>query len=123
MPTTIPMTRLLNGSRKRPLTTRGEYWLDASWIVRSDTENAMPATVIVAPAMVLSTDLALATVEVRPNGSFVVPAPRLRSTTMPTSARTTAPMTNIIGTTKRLPRQRSARAEKPILNFMDSSDR
>ena len=55
MPTTIPMTRLLKGSRNSPLTTRGEYWLDASWIVRSETENAIPATVIVAPATVLST--------------------------------------------------------------------
>ena len=78
----------------------------------------MPATVIVAPATVLSTDLALATVEVRPSGNLVVPAPRLRSTAMPTSARTIAPNTKIIGTTNRLPRQRSAIAETPIFDLI-----
>ena len=68
VPTTIPMTRLLNRSRNRPETTRGEYWLDANWMVSKDTENAMPATVIVAPATVLSTARALSTVDVRPSG-------------------------------------------------------
>ena len=53
MPTTRPMTRRLKGSRNNVCTTRGEYWLEASWMMSSDTENAMPAKVIVAPAMAL----------------------------------------------------------------------
>ena len=48
--------------------TRGEYWLDACWISSSDTEKAMPAKVIVAPATVLSTARALSTVDVIPRG-------------------------------------------------------
>ncbi len=53
------MTRLLNGSRNSVCTTRGEYWLDASWMMSRETENATPANVMVAPAMVLSNALAL----------------------------------------------------------------
>src|SRR5680860_1313975 len=50
VPMTIPITRLLKGSRKSPCTTRGEYWLDASEIRSKLTENATPAKVSVAPA-------------------------------------------------------------------------
>ena len=71
MPTTNAITRLLNGSRNRVCTTRGEYWLELPWMISSDTENAMPAKEIVAPAIVLSSARALLTVDVNPNGSVV----------------------------------------------------
>ncbi len=114
VPTTSPITRLLNGSRNSPLTTRGEYWLDASWMVSSDTENAMPATVIVAPATVLSTARALWTVEVKPSGSRLAPLPRASSRASPAWPSTIPAMTQAIGTTNRLPRSRSRNAEIAI---------
>ena len=69
VPTTRAMTRLLNGSRNMVWTTRGEYWLDASWMMSRETEKAMPAKAMVAPAMVLNKARALSTVEVSPKGS------------------------------------------------------
>ncbi len=68
VPTTNAITRRLNGSRKSVCTTRGEYWLDASWMMSSEIENAIAAKLMVAPATVLSTALALSTVEVNPSG-------------------------------------------------------
>ena len=59
-------------------TTRGEYWLLASWMMSRETENAMPANVMVAPAMVLgSMPRALSTVDVMPSGSLVFGSSRL----------------------------------------------
>ena len=111
----MPITRLLNGSRKRPLTTRGEYWLDASWIVSSDTENAMPATVIVAPATVLSTARALSTVEVSPSGSVVRPAPSAASSAMPELSRARSRRSRRSSARRTgFPRTRSANADRPI---------
>ncbi len=82
-------------------------------MVSSDTEKAMPAKVMVAPATVLSTARALSTVEVSPSGSLSAPEPMELSSRMPSSPSTIAAMTKSIGTTKRLPRTRSANADAP----------
>ncbi len=73
VPTTRPITRLLNGSRNNVCTTRGEYWLDACWMMSSEIENAIAAKVIVAPAIVLSSARALSTVDVNTSGNWPEP--------------------------------------------------
>ena len=110
VPTTRAITRRLNRSRNSVCTIRGEYWLDASWIVRSDTENAIPATVIVAAATVLRSARALSTVEVRPIGHEFVSARKRRSTSSAASPDTIATTTANIGTTNKLARKRSVNA-------------
>ena len=107
MPTTRAMTRLLNGSRNSVCTTRGEYWLDASWMMSSEIEKAIPAKVMVAPATVLSTALALSTVDVNPSGRSVAGS-RCRSRSRATSPKAMAPTTASIGKKNRLARTRSS---------------
>ena len=103
------MTRLLSGSRTRLWTTRGEYWLEASWITSSATEKAMPAIVTVAVAMVDRTARALSTVASLTSGSELRSV-SASSTTRVASPASTAPITKSIGTRHRLPRARSTRA-------------
>ena len=62
------MTRLLNGSRNKVWTTRGEYRLEPNWIISREIEQAMPAKVMLASAIVVRTALALSTVDVSPRG-------------------------------------------------------
>jgi len=50
--------------------TRGENWFDASWNSRSETENAIPAKPIVAPATAASSARALSTVEPKTAGNL-----------------------------------------------------
>jgi hypothetical protein len=99
---------LLNGSWKRVWTTRGEYWLEASWMINSETEKAMPAKEIVAPAITPSRVLALSTVEVNPSGRSASVVSTRRSTASAARPRTVATITATIGTKNRLERSRSS---------------
>ena len=112
VPTTVPITRLLNGSRKNPWMTRGEYWLDACWMRSSDTEKAMPATVMVAPATVVRTARALSTVEVMASGRDAFPSVMRVSISRPTRPSATARPTKSMGMKNRLVRRRSTSAER-----------
>ncbi len=67
-------------------------------MISRETENVMPATEIVAVAMVLSTARAFSTVEVRISGSST-PVPMDRSTASISSPSTTPKSTPNIGTT------------------------
>src|SRR5680860_1116595 len=104
------MTRLLYGSRNSVCTTRGEYWLDASWMMSSDTENAMPANAIVAAAIVLNNARALLTVEVNPKGRSVPLMSMWRSNARLANPKVIEPNTASIGTKNKLARNRSNHA-------------
>ena len=103
MPTTRPMIRLLNRSRKSPWITLGEYWLDDIWNTSRVTEKAMPAKVMVADATVERTARAEAGVLATLNGRERPPL-RCSSATITTAASTMPPRANAVGMTKRLSR-------------------
>jgi hypothetical protein len=76
-------------------------------MMSSETENAIAANVIVAPAIVLNNARALSTVDVNTSGNWLDPSSSCRSTRRLIAASAIAPKTEIIGTTNRLDRRRS----------------
>lgn len=106
MPTTVAMTRRLNGSRNTVFTSRDEYCVDVSWTTRSEMENATPANEMVAPATVPRRARALSTVEGRPRNSTCEESSRRSSATVANPAAIAA-NTAVVGNKKRLVRPRS----------------
>jgi hypothetical protein len=99
------MTTWLSRSRTKDRMTRGENWLLASWRLTTVNEKTTPAVVIIAPATVLSSQVAVLLLMARVPGT-ARSVPMARSTAWPSSARRTPPTTISAGSRNRLSRKR-----------------
>ncbi|GAB3347593.1 hypothetical protein GCM10027300_08890 [Modestobacter lapidis] len=99
------MTTWLSRSRTNVRITRGEKWLLASWRLTTVSEKATPAVVMVAPATVLSSQVAVLLLIPSVRGT-ARSAPVIRSSAPAVSARAIPPTTMSAGSRKRLSRKR-----------------
>src|SRR5919199_4267548 len=100
-----PMTTWLSRSRMNERITRGENWPLASCRLTTVSENTTPAVVIVAPATVLSSQVAALLLTSRVSGTGRS-APSASSTVAVASARPAPRSTMIAGRKNRLSRNR-----------------
>ncbi|HST99467.1 MAG TPA: hypothetical protein VLJ85_17605 [Geodermatophilus sp.] len=98
------MTTWLGRSRMNDRITRGENWLLASCRLTAVRERTTPAVVMVAPATVLSSQVAVLLAIVRVSGTPSSPA--TRSTAPVASASARPPRTMSAGSANRLSRNR-----------------